>query len=322
MRVISYSGAGGNEVVRLERREDPVTGEEQVLISVRFAGINPADILQRNGGYPVPPDAPQDVPGLEVAGEVLETGTRVTRWSVGDRVMGIVNGGGLADRVLAHQDHLVPIPESLAESDAAALPEAIVTAFDALTQVSARLGDTIAIRGINGGVGLASYQLAAAMGARPVGVGRSLHALDAVRDLGMDVIHEDDFAMEMANLGGPSVIVELVGGNYIDQDLMALAAGGRIIVVSVAGGARSEVPLNLLMGKRARLVGTVLRSRSNAEKSLLMTALRTQVMPLIADKKLTVPVDRVFPAADIHSAFDYLSGPGKVGKVLLDFIER
>ncbi|WP_245443785.1 zinc-binding dehydrogenase [Mesorhizobium sp. DCY119] len=233
--------------------------------------------------------------------------------------MGLVSGGGLADRVAAHEDHLLLAPAGLEEQQVAALPEALITGYDALTQLSCQMGDIVAIRGINGGVGLATAQIAKALGARVLGIGRSTAIVERVRQLRIDACTHEEFAERAQDLGGLDAVVELIGGEFVRDDLAALRLLGRIVVVSVAGGPQCAVPLNVMMGKRARIMGTVLRSRSDAEKSTLFANARKQLGGLLDTQQLAMPVDRVFPAARVADAFDHLAGPGKLGKVLLDF---
>ncbi|GAA2712906.1 zinc-binding dehydrogenase [Micromonospora olivasterospora] len=319
MKFIQFNGSGGNEIVSLQEAPDPRPSRGQVLIAARYAGVNPADVLQRNGGYPVPADAPQDIPGLEVSGTVVEVGPGVRKWKIGDSVQGIVGGGGLANRVIADAEHLWAAPDGVDEQSRAALPEAVVTAFDALNRARAQLGDVVLIRGINGAVGLAAHQISTALGATAIGIGRSQAALDALAAQGITAVTQGDVAAAVEPLGGASVVIELVGGAYVAEDLKLVRVGGRIVVVSTAAGATPEVPLNLLMAKRADLSGTVLRGRPNAEKAVLVANLEQRLGRLLAAGGITIPIDRVFPAADATAAFDRLSTPGKVGKVLLDF---
>ncbi|RJQ85456.1 alcohol dehydrogenase catalytic domain-containing protein [Amycolatopsis panacis] len=318
MRFIRFNGHGGNEIVSLEEGPDPVPEPGQILVAARYAGVNPADVLQRNGGYPVPPDAPQDIPGLEVSGEVVAVGSRVRRWEVGDRVIGIVGGGGLADRVLAQDQHVWRSPAALGPAQAAALPEAVLTAFDALRRARVGLGDVVVVRGVNGGVGIAACHLVRELGGRAIGIGRSEAALQQVAALGITVALAAGAAEVVASLGNASAIIDLVGGEGVAEDLSLLRPGGRIVVVSTAGGLTAQVPLNLLMGKRADLMGTVLRGRSNAEKALLVGDLEHRLSAVLGDR-VSIPVDRVYQAEEATAAFDRLGEPGKFGKVLLDF---
>ena len=319
MKRVYFLGAGGNEVLDLETLPDPHPGDEQVLVQVRYAGLNPLDVIQRNGKYPIPEGASPYHPGVEVAGTVMSVGAKVRRWTEGDRVMGLVPEAALADRVLAHQDHLVAVPESISDLAAATLPEAVITGFDALQRARTQLGDRVVIRGVNGGVGLAAYQIAQAMGAVPIGIVRSAQTAKNLDGLGVTTVLADDVANELRERNRADVIIELVGGDYIAQDLRVVASGGRIVVVSVAGGNEATIPTNHLLGMRVDLMGTVLRPRTDGEKALLIGAIRQHVLPLIADGRLTIPVEQVFPVKSVADAFDHLEKPGKIGKVLLDF---
>lgn len=318
MRFIRFNGAGGNEVVSLESGGDPVPGARQVLVAARYTGVNPADVLQRNGTYPVPADAPQDVPGLEVSGTVAAVGPLVRKWKVGDRVMGLVGGGGLADRVVAEESHLFAAPENLDERDASAQPEAVLTAFDALTRTRVATGDLVVVRGVNGGVGIAACQIADVLGANALGIGRTPAALKAVSELGVAVVDSEEATSATLELGGADAVIDLIGGSAIVEDFGFLNVGARVLVVSTTIGTSAEVPLNLLMAKRADLMGTALRGRSVAEKAALVAATEKRLARFLGTR-VRVPVDAVFSANDATDAFDHLSTPGKVGKVLLDF---
>ncbi|WP_190815827.1 zinc-binding dehydrogenase [Saccharopolyspora pogona] len=318
MRFIRFNGQGGNEIVSVDEGPDPVPDAHGILVAARYAGVNPADVLQRNGGYPVPVDAPQDIPGLEVAGEVVAVGSRVRKWAVGDRVMGIVSGGGLADRVLADEHHVWQTPAHLNPIEAAALPEAVLTAFDALNRARVGLGDVVVVRGVNGGVGIAACHLIRELGAQAIGVGRAESALKQVAELGFTVCLAAEAGRAVASLGNATAVIDLVGGEAVAEDLSFLRVGGRIVVVSTAGGLTAQVPLNLLMAKRADVMGTVLRGRSNAEKALLVDDLERRLSASIGDR-VSVPVDHVFKAEEVTTAFDRLGESGKFGKVLLDF---
>ncbi|WP_114905858.1 zinc-binding dehydrogenase [Ornithinimicrobium murale] len=319
MQRVRFDGFGGNDVVRLESLEDPRPGDEQVLIAAPYAGVNPLDVLQRNGQYPVPHGASPELPGVEVGGTIVAIGGRVTRWRPGDRVMGLVTEGGLASRVLAHQDHLLAVPDDVSDLAAATLPEAVITAFDALWRGRTRTKDVVLVRGVNGGVGIASYRIAESMGAMTFGIVRSSNTKQILRTYGITACLEDECSDALVEFGGASVIVDLVGGEYIDDDLRLLAPGGRIVAVSIAAGAHAKVPLDLLMSKRADLMGTVLRPRSISEKAKLIMEVERSVGPLIRSGALTLPVEQVFPAGRVADAFDHLQLPGKVGKVVLEF---
>jgi NADPH2:quinone reductase len=320
MRAVVFHGAGGPEAMSLTERPDPVPGSHEVLVKARFAGVNPADVLQLAGRYPPPAGAPSDIPGLEVAGTVVGRGDRVLAWNEGDRVFGIVGGGGLADAVVAHERHLARIPESLSEEEASAVPEVFVTAHDALYgQAALRMGELLLVNGANGGVGTAAVQLGAAGGARVLASVRVESTRDRVAALGVEACAPDRVAERANALGGVDVVLELVGGANLRLDLEVLAPKGRIVVVSTQAGGDAELSLGALIGKRARLLGTVLRGRSLEEKAAAVQAFAREVVPLLATGRVRPVVDRVFPFTDAAAAFEYLGQPGKFGKVLLEF---
>jgi NADPH:quinone reductase-like Zn-dependent oxidoreductase len=320
VRAVVFAGHGGNEVVRLEERPDPVPGAHEVLVATRFAGINWADVSQRQGNYPPPPGAPADIPGLEVAGEVAATGPGVLGWQVGDRVFGLVGGGGLADRVLVHGRHLAAVPASLKDDVAAAVPEAYITAHDAVfTRGGLALGEVLLVNGANGAVGSAGVQLGLAAGARVVANVRSPDTARALAEAGAIVVTPQTAAERLTDLGGAGVVLELVGAPNLDLDFGVLALRGRIVIVGSDAGADATISLRRLMGLRASLHGTVLRARPMDEKAAAVQLFARSVVPLLAAGRVTMAIDRVFPAAEAAAAFDYLAQPGKFGKILLEF---
>ena len=319
MRAVVFTGAGGNEVVSVEERPAPEPGPEDVVVRVAFAGVNPADLVQRAGNYPAPPGSPPDVPGLEVAGTVESCGDRVSSWRPGDRVFGLVGGGGLADRVVVHERCATRVPDALDERGAAAVPEVFITAHDAaFTQAGLRPGETLLVHGAGGGVGTAAVQLGVLAGARVVATVRSPQVGEAVAALGAEIVPDDDFRGGQTAVSA-DVILELVGGVHFPANLEALARRGRIVIVSVAGGNEIALRLLTLMQKRATIGGTVLRSRPLEEKAAAVRAFEREVVPGLASGRLRPIVDSVYPAADVRAAFDRLEASGKVGKVLLDF---
>jgi NADPH:quinone reductase-like Zn-dependent oxidoreductase len=320
MRAVTYTGTGGNEVVAVRERPDPVPAEDEVLVAARFAGVNWADVAQREGNYPPPPGAPQDVPGLEVAGVVAATGAGARAWRAGDRVFGLVGGGGLADRVVVHERHVVAVPGNLTDDVAAAVPEAYITAHDAVfTQCGLGLGETLLVNGANGAVGSAGARLALAAGARVVAHVRSPEAARPLEREGAVVATPDTVADQVAALGGADVVLELIGAPNLALDFRVLALRGRIVIVGHNAGSDAEISLGWLMGKRASLRGTVLRARPLDEKAAAVQAFGRSVVPLLAAGRALPDIDRVFPAAEATAAFDHLLKPGKTGKVLLDF---
>ena len=320
MKAVTFTGAGGNEVVALQERADPVPASDEVLVAARFAGVNWSDVMQRQGFYPPPPGAPADIPGLEVAGVVAATGPGVRAWKPGDRVFGLVGGGGLADRVVVHERHVAAVPGNLADDVAAAVPEAYITAHDALfTQCGLQMGETLLVNGANGAVGSAGARLGLAAGARVVANVRSPETARALAAEGAIVVTPDGAAARIAAMGGADVVLELVGAPNLDLDFGVLALKGRIVIVGHNAGSQASISLHPLMVKRASLRGTVLRARPIEEKAAAVQAFVRSVLPLLAAGRALPEIDRVFPAAEAATAFDYLAKPGKTGKILLDF---
>jgi putative PIG3 family NAD(P)H quinone oxidoreductase len=323
MRAVTFRGAGGNEVVEVRERPDPTLGPEDVLVAVRFAGLNPADLSQREGHYPAPPGSPPDVPGLEVAGTAVAVGERVTAWRVGDRVFGLVGGGGLAERVAAHERCLARVPEAMPDAEAAGVPEAFITAHDAvMTQGALRVGETLLVHGAGGGVGSAAVQIGVGAGARVLGSVRSERAAAAARDLGAEVVPDDGFGprvLELTGERGVDVILELVGAPHFPANFDALASQGRLLVVGVAAGDEVTIPLSSLMRRRATMRGTTLRVRPLEQKAAAVRAFEREVVPSLASGRARVLIDSTFEVGDVPAAFDRLAAPGKIGKVLLEF---
>jgi NADPH:quinone reductase len=323
MRCIVFTGAGGNEVVELQERSDPEPGPDDVVVRQPFAGLNPADLQQRAGKYPAPPGYPADIPGLEVSGTVERCGERVQAWKPGDRIFGLVGGGGLADRVLVHERAVARVPDTLNDEDAAAVAEAFITAHDAVAvQAALRPGDHLLVHGAAGGVGSAAVQIGVRMGARVIGVVRHEPGRELMRSLGATPVGDDEFAAAVARETGghgADVVLELVGAPHFPGNLEALAVRGRLIVVGVAAGHEVQLSLLRMMQKRATLKGTVLRARPIEEKGAAVRAFERELVPALAAGTIRPLVDRVFDAADASAAFDHLAAPGKTGKVLLRF---
>lgn len=323
MRAVVLTGAGGNEVVRVEERSDPAVGDHEVLLDVVTAGMNPADLQQREGRYPAPAGVVPDVPGLEVSGSVVEAGGAVTRWRTGDRVFGLVAGGGLASKVVVDERCVTHVPDRFDDDEAAAIPEVFITAHDALTtQGELRQGETVLVHGASGAVGSAALQIARELGAITLGVARSDRAAEVVRDLGATPIGSDGFsAAALAHTDGLGVdlVLELVGASNLRGDLEAIALRGRIVVVSVAAGSTADIDLLRLMVRRATVRGTVLRARPIDEKAAAVTGFAAEVVPMLTAGRIGPVVDSVFPVDDVAAAFDRLEQPGKSGKVLVRF---
>jgi NADPH2:quinone reductase len=298
----------------IEQHADPVAQSEEVLVRVHAAGLNGGDMMQRRGLYPAPPGSPQDIPGMELAGEVAALGPRAERFAVGDRVMAIVGGGGQAELATVHERLLMSVPDSLDWPAAGGLPEVFVTAHDALfTQAELRSGERLLVHGGAGGVGTAAIQLACAAGARATASVRNEELRADVAALGAEVIACEGFAER----GPYDVILELVGAPNMAENLQALATGGRITVIGVAAGAKGELNLLALMGKRARIFGSTLRARSLEEKALAARRLEHEVLPLFDAGRLRVPIAETFPLAEAAAAYERFAAGGKLGKLVL-----
>lgn len=298
-----------------QEHPDPVPGHGEVLVDVRAAGLNGADRLQVAGLYPPPAGSPPDIPGLELAGEVLGLGPGATRFAIGDRVMAVVGGGGQAEQAVVHERHLLPVPDGVPWPQAGGFPEAFTTAHDALfTQCGLGLGERVCIHGAAGGVGIAAVQLAAAAGARVTATVRAAALRAHVGALGADqVVAPDGFA----ELGPFDVVLELVGAPNLGDDLRSLAVGGRIAVIGVGAGAKAELNLLELMGKRARIHGSTLRARSLEDKADAARRLERHVLGPLAAGTLQVPVHATFPMQDAARAYDAFAAGGKLGKLVL-----
>ena len=306
--------------MRLEERDDPVPSGGEVLVHVRYAGLNPADLAQRAGRYPAPPGSPPDIPGIEVAGTVAAAGPNARQFEVGTRVFGIVGGGGLANRVVVHERHVTAVPQNLDDVAATAAPEALLTAHDAvMTQAQLRPGELLVVNGGNGGVGTAAIQVASVAGARVLATVRSEVLRDRVAALGAEVVSPDEMVESAKALGGADVVLELVGAPNLARNFEALSTKGRIVIVGTGAGDEAPLSLRLLMMRRARLIGTVLRARPLEEKAAAVQAFAREVVPHLASGRVVPLVDRVFPAEQVADAFDHLESAGKLGKVLIDF---
>ncbi|QWF83418.1 alcohol dehydrogenase catalytic domain-containing protein [Amycolatopsis sp. CA-230715] len=300
---------------QLAERPDPVAGPGEVVLRVRAAGLNAADLQQARGDYPAPPGWPADVPGLEVAGEVEQVGPGVADVVPGDRVMALVGGGGHAERIAVPAEILLPVPDGLPWEEAAGFPEAFSTAWDALVgQAGIRAGDRVLVTGAAGGVGTAMVQVAAISGAHVVASVRRPELHDRVETLApIEVVTPDREAEHKPY----DVIVELVGGEDCLQRVALLRARGKVLVVGVQAGATAPLRMFDLMLARAQLIGTTIRGRSPAEKAVLAATVRTAAVPLLARGRLRVPVDAAFPLDRFSDAYARLGGQGKFGKVVL-----
>jgi NADPH:quinone reductase len=298
----------------IEEHPDPAPGTGEVLVRVHAAGLNGADMMQRRGLYPAPAGCPQDIPGMELAGEVVALGPAAQRFALGERVMAVVGGGGQAELAIVHERQLMGVPEGLDWAAAGGLPEVFMTAHDALfTQAELHSGERLLVHGGAGGVGTAAIQLACATGARVTATVRSEELREQVAALGAVVIAPEGFAEH-----GPfDVILELVGAPNLSENLTALATGGRIVVIGVSAGATGELNLLALMGKRARIHGSTLRARPLEEKALAARLLEHEVLPLLDSGALRVPIAATFPFDQAAEAYERFAAGGKLGKIVL-----
>ena len=323
-RAVLLRGHGDVDVLELADVERPVPGGGEVLIEVAAAGLNRADVLQRRGMYPAPPGAPAEIPGLELAGTVVEVGPGASELRAGDRVMGITGGGAMATHIAMHERLLCRVPERLDLIHAAAVPEVFMTAHDAMfSQAELAVGEVVLVHSVGSGVGTAAVQLAARAGARSIGTSRTDDKLDRSSELGMTdgiAVRDGRFAdrvLELTAGRGADVIIDTVGAAYLEENLRALAPRGRMIVIGLMGGPSGTLPLGMLLTKRARITGTVLRSRPLEEKAAVTQAFARHVLPLLADGRVVPVIDRVFAMDDIRDAHRRMEANESFGKIVL-----
>ncbi len=324
MRAIVIREPGGPDVLTPRELPDPTPPFAHIRVSVRFAGVNRADLLQRAGFYPAPPGVPPDIPGLEYAGVVSAVGPGATRFTVGDRVFGLVAGGAYATELIVHEREVVRTPEALSDEEAAAVPEAFLTAYDALV-VQGRLapGERVLIHAAGSGVGTAAVQIGRALGCFVIGTSRTADKLERCRALGLDVgivPKGRSFAAEVQRVtggAGVDVVLELVGGGYVPEDIDACALRGRILVVGLTAGPLAELNLGSLLQKRVTITGTVLRARPLEEKIQAAQVLERQLCPWLGRRIVRPIIDRTFALDEAAAAHAYVAGNESFGKVLL-----
>jgi putative PIG3 family NAD(P)H quinone oxidoreductase len=321
MRVIEITGgAGPAEALTVSERPDPAAGPGEIRIRVRAAGVNRPDLLQRLGRYPAPPGA-SDVLGLEVAGEVDQIGSGVTRWQVGDRVCALLGGGGYAERAVVDAGHALPVPDGCDFVQAAALPETVCTVFANVFESGAlKAGETLLIHGATSGIGVTAIQMAKAAGARVAatsrGAAKAAAALQLGADLSLDAL-SDDMAAAIADFGGVDVVLDMVGAEYAALNQSALKPNGRWVVIATLSGSLAQVDLARLMMKRIVLTGSTLRARPADEKARLIAAVEARAWPWVAAGSVRPPVHAVFPLEQASAAHLALEAGGHVGKIVL-----
>jgi NADPH:quinone reductase len=327
MRAVVIVTHGGIEGIEVREVERPMAATaDRVLVHVRAAALNRADVLQRRGLYPAPPGTVQDIPGLEFAGEIEQTGNEVRSLRAGQRVFGITAGGAQAEYVLVPESTLVEIPSNLDWAEAAAVPEAFITAHDALfTQGRLEMGEHVLVHATGSGVGLAAIQLGRACGATVFGTSRTAEKLDRARGFGLDeaiAVGNDpmifaDAVREWTNGAGVEVILDLVGGSYLAANLDALAMRGRLMLVGTTGGGSAALDFGRVMMKRVQIVGTVLRARSTQEKAQATQRFKAHVVPLLAREIVRPVIDKVYGMDEVRAAHARMESNESFGKIVL-----
>jgi putative PIG3 family NAD(P)H quinone oxidoreductase len=324
MKAAISVNAEGPEGVRFKDVAAPTPGPDEILVQVRATALNRADLLQTMGLYPAPAGVPADIPGLEYAGEVIGRGARVTRWKVGDRVMGLVAGGAWAEQLVTHEREAIAMPENLSFADAAALPEAFSTAFDALVlQAGVSVGSEVLIHAVASGVGTAALQVCALFGAKVIGTGRNAQKLERATTLGLErsvLVKDGAFAARVKQLTagrGVDVALDLVGGNWVPETIDALAPKGTLMLVGLVAGGTAEVPLRSVLAKRLRVIGTALRSRTLEEKIVVARAFEQRLAPAFAHGQLKPVIDAVVPMQELPAALARLAANDSFGKLVL-----
>ncbi|MER7747827.1 NAD(P)H-quinone oxidoreductase [Streptomyces bacillaris] len=323
MHAITIPEPGGPEALVWAEVPDPVPGDGEVLVEVVASAVNRADVLQRQGFYDPPPGA-SPYPGLECAGRIVALGPGVTGWAVGDEVCALLSGGGYAEKVAVPVGQLLPVPDGVELTVAAALPEVTATVWSNVFLIShLRPGETVLIHGGSSGIGTMAIQLAKAVGARVAVTAGSPEKLARCAELGADILinyREQDFVEEVRENtagAGADVILDIVGAKYLERNVRALAVNGRLAIIGLQGGVKGELNLGALLAKRAAVTATSLRGRPLAEKAAIVAAVREHVWPLIADGVVRPVVDRTVPMADAAEAHRVLESSTHVGKVLL-----
>ena len=321
MKAVGVLGEGrGPQALQLADMPRPRPAPGEVLIRVRAAGLNRADVLQRRGSYPPPPGAP-DTLGLEVAGEVAALGEGVERWRMGDRVAALLAGGGYAEFAAVDARHALPVPERLAWAEAAALPETLFTVWANVFETGAlRPGETLLVHGATSGIGVTAILMARLWGARVIGTVRGSAKADAARALGADLAVDSaagEWLEPVLQAGGGDVILDMVGGDYVQRNLEALNPGGRLVNIAYQAGAKVELDLRPVMMKQLTITGSTLRGRPADEKARLAEAVERHVWPWVLDGRLRIPVDATFPLAEAAAAHERLEAGQHVGKIVL-----
>lgn len=320
-RIAIRGGKGAADALHPETVATPSAKPGEVLIRVQAAGVNRPDLLQRKGAYPPPPGAP-DTLGLEVAGEVAALGEGAPRWRVGDKVCALLGGGGYAEYVAVDARQCLPVPEGVEMIQAAALPETVFTVFsNVFERGRLQAGETLLVHGATSGIGVTAIAMAKAAGARVIATGRGADKAQAARRLGADIAIDastQDFAAEVKTAGGADVVLDMVGGDYIQKNIDALNPDGRIAQIAFLAGAEVKLNLSAMLVKRLTFTASTLRARPAEEKGRLASAIEARAWPWVASGQLRPPVDKVFPLKEAAAAHAYLEAGEHVGKVVLE----
>jgi putative PIG3 family NAD(P)H quinone oxidoreductase len=322
MHAIRISEPGGPEVLAWTEVPDPVPGEGEVLVDVAASAANRADVSQRQGDYPPPPGA-SEYPGLECSGTVaaLGPGTEDSGWSVGDRVCALLSGGGYAEKVAVPVGQLMPVPAGVDLVEAAALPEVACTVWSNLVMVGGlRAGETVLVHGGGSGIGTFAIQFARALGARVAVTAGSREKLERCRELGAEILinyKEEDFTERMREAGGADLVLDIMGGSYLDANLRSLATNGRLVIIALMGGRRAEADLGRMLAKRLSVHATTLRSRPLEEKAAIVSGVLEQVWPLVEQGVVRPVVDRSVPMRNAAEAHRVMETSAHTGKILL-----
>ena len=327
MKAVVLREHGGPEVLQIEDVPSPICGAEDILVSVAATALNRADLLQRMGFYPNPFPQGPEIPGLEFAGTVKAVGERVTAWRVGDKVMGIVSGGAYAEELVLHERQAMAVPSGTSLNDAAAIPEVFITAWDALVvQGGLTSGRWAMVHAGASGVGTAAIQICTAIGARII-VTCSSGKVQSCRDLGAHVVVDyttQDFVEEVqraTNGAGVDVILDVIGGDYVERNIASLAVKGHIIQVGVMAGKPVPFNVGLLLGKRASITGTVLRARPLEEKIAITQRFIAEMLPLFDTGAMTPVIDSRYAFGEIAQAHAHMASNANVGKIVIDIAQ-
>lgn len=323
MRAVVITRPGGPEVLVLRDVPTPAPAPGELLVRIHATALNRADLLQRRGAYQAPPGVVADVPGLEYAGIVEAAGAGVRDWTVGARVMGLTGGGGYAEYVTVPADHALPVPGRLSLEQAAAVPEAYLTAHDALfTQAGARAGERLLVHAIASGVGVALLQLGAAFDLDVIGTSRSAWKLERMRELGLAsaVLAGDDVLADVRDVvgaQGADIVIDLVGGDYLAANIAVLRTHGRLVIVGLVAGRTAQLDMGAVLGKRLHVIGTAMRSRSAEEKADVTRLFRTHAWPLLDDGRLDPVIDDIVAMEHAADAHAHMESNANVGKIVL-----